>query len=53
MQSIFTVLPTRWRQKPAGIDTERNRATVTLCHAVVDRIITDNFGGPGRVVVPM
>jgi len=25
------VLPTKWRRKPAGIDTERNYATVTLC----------------------
>jgi len=41
-QSVFTwqqsntflrVLPTRWLRKPAGIDTERNYATVTLCIA--------------------
>jgi len=29
--SIFRVLPTRWRRKPAGIDTEQNYVTVTLC----------------------
>ena len=27
---IVRVLPTRWRRKPAGIDTERNYVTVTL-----------------------
>jgi len=27
------VLPTKWRRKPAGIDTERNYVTVTLCRA--------------------
>ena len=25
------VLPTRWRRKPTGIDTNRNYVTVTLC----------------------
>ena len=29
--SIFRVLPTRQLRKPAGIDTERNYVTVTLC----------------------
>jgi len=29
--SIFRVLPTRWRRKPASIDTERNYVTVTIC----------------------
>jgi len=32
--SIFRLLPTRWRRNPAGIDTERNYVTVTLCIAV-------------------
>jgi len=31
MQTIFNVLPTRWRQKPAGIDKKWNYVTVTLC----------------------
>ena len=30
-QHFFSVVPTRWRRKPAGIDTERNYVTVTLC----------------------
>ena len=30
----FSVLPTRWRRKPAGIDMEQNYATVTLCRSV-------------------
>ena len=25
------VLPSKWRQKPAGIDVERNYVTATLC----------------------
>ena len=25
------VLPTKWRRKPAGVDTERNYVGVTLC----------------------
>jgi len=29
--ATFTFLPTRRRRKPAGIDTERNYVTVTLC----------------------
>ena len=29
--TFFRVLPTRWRRKPAGIDTERNYVTVTAC----------------------
>jgi len=28
--NFLGVLPTRWRRKPAGIDTERNYFTVTL-----------------------
>jgi len=28
---LLRVLPTRWRRKPAGIDTERNYVTVSLC----------------------
>jgi len=31
----MTVLPTRWWQKPAGIDMEQNYVTVTLCIAVI------------------
>jgi len=31
MQTIFNVLPTRWRQKPAGIDKTGNHVTVTIC----------------------
>ena len=30
-RTFLTVLPTRWRRKPADIDTERNYVTVTLC----------------------
>ena len=31
-QQIFLrVLPTTWRRKPAGIDMERNYASITLC----------------------
>jgi len=30
-RTFLRVLPTRWRRKPAGIDTERNYVTVTLC----------------------
>jgi len=30
-QTFLRVLPTRWRRKPAGIDTERNYVNVTLC----------------------
>jgi len=30
-QTVFTVLPTRWRQKPAGIGEKRDYVTVTLC----------------------
>jgi len=26
-----SLLPTRWRRKPAGIDMERNYVSVTLC----------------------
>ena len=29
--NISQVLPTRWRQQPAGIDVERNYVIVTLC----------------------
>ena len=29
--AFIGVLPTRWRRKPAGIDTERNYVTVTAC----------------------
>jgi len=29
--NIAQILPTRWRQKSAGIDLERNYITVTLC----------------------
>jgi len=29
--NIYQFLPTRWRQKSAGIDMGQNRATVTLC----------------------
>jgi len=35
MEPIFTVLPTRWRQKPAGIDKKRNYVTVMLCITVL------------------
>jgi len=35
--TIFNVLPTRWRQKPAGIDKKRNYVTVTLCIATLQR----------------
>ena len=28
---FFGILPTRWRRKPVGIDTERNCVTATLC----------------------
>jgi len=28
MQTILNVLPTRWRQKPAGIDKKRNYFTI-------------------------
>ena len=31
MQTIFTVLPTTWRQKPAGIDKKRIYVTVVPC----------------------
>jgi len=34
MQTILDVLPTRWRQKPGGIDTKGNYVTVTVCIAV-------------------
>ena len=30
-QTFLRVLPTRWRRKPAGIDTERNYVNVTVC----------------------
>jgi len=30
-QTFLRVLPTRWRQKTAGIDMDRNYVTVTLC----------------------
>ena len=30
-QTFIRVLPTRWRRKPAGIDTERNCVSVILC----------------------
>jgi len=30
-EHFLRVLPTRWRQKPTGIDTERNYVTVSLC----------------------
>jgi len=30
-QTFLRVLPTRWRRKPAGIDTERNYVIVTVC----------------------
>jgi len=30
-QIFLRVLPTRWRQKSAGIDMEQNHVTVTLC----------------------
>jgi len=30
-QRFLSVLPTRWRQKSAGIDMEQNYVTVTLC----------------------
>jgi len=29
-QIFLGVLPTRWRRKPAGVDTERNYVIVTL-----------------------
>jgi len=29
--NIYQFLPTRWRQKSAGIDMGQNRATVALC----------------------
>ena len=29
--TFIRVLPTKWRRKPAGIDVQRNYATVTLC----------------------
>jgi len=35
VKTIFNVLPTRWRQKPAGIDKKGNYVIVTLCiHSV-------------------
>jgi len=30
-QTFLRVFPTKWRQKPVGIDMERNYVTVTLC----------------------
>jgi len=30
-QTFLSVLPTRWRRKPARIDTDRNYVTVTSC----------------------
>ena len=33
--NIIRVLPTIWRRKPAGIDTERNYVTVALCIGVL------------------
>ena len=39
------VLPTKWRRKPAGLDMERNYATVTLCivgdNDILDRCARD------------
>jgi len=32
------VLPTKWRRKPAGIDTERNYVTVALYRAYTKKI---------------
>ena len=40
--NIFRVLPTRWRRRPAGIDTERNYITVTLCISPAARSLLDS-----------
>ena len=44
--NIIRVLPTRWRRKPAGIDTERNYVTVTLCIAI-------RFRNNPRAIIPL
>jgi len=31
-------LPTRWRQKLTGIDTEQNYVTVTVCIVIMQRL---------------
>jgi len=36
--TFFSVLPTRWRRKPAGIDTEPNYITVTLCISLATKL---------------
>jgi len=38
--NIFRVLPTRWRRKLVGIDTERKYVTVTLCIYFADKQLT-------------
>jgi len=51
---IFQSLPTRWRRKPAGIDTERNCVTVTLSmycnfrHTFVPYAIRPRWSQPVR-----
>jgi len=36
--TFFGVLPTRWRRKPAGIDTEPNYITLTLCISLATKL---------------
>ena len=47
-KTFMRVLPTRWRRKPAGIDTELNYFTATVCICCVlsadSRITTDGRG---------
>jgi len=36
--TFFSVLPTRWRRKPAGIYTEPNYTTLTLCISLATKL---------------
>ena len=38
------ILPTRWRQKSTGIDTEQNYVTVTPCIAALSVKFSPSFG---------
>ena len=50
-RTFIRVLPTRWRQKPAGIDMERNDVNVTLCidHTLSYHLQLSRSQGNGRI----
>jgi len=49
LKTFLRVLPTRWRQKPAGVDTERNNVTVILCIPPLMSETTIHIPDRGRV----